>query len=610
MSDEYEHKLEAKSDYVSDASSGTSASDIDKLPPAELPDQELYHSHSWWTTYVFSQDAKYIGVQYACTAIGTGILGLVLSWLMRLQIAFPGLGLLEPSAYYQFVTMHGMIMVIYLLTALFLGGFGNFLIPLMCGSRDMAFPYVNMVSYWMFLVAVLVLLSSFFVPGGPTGAGWTLYPPQAITSGTPGHNMGIILMLVSLVLFVAGFTMGGLNYIVTVLQLRTRGMTLMRLPLTVWGIFVATILALLAFPALLVGGLMMTLDGLLGTSFFMPVIVSMGEQLKYEGGSPILFQHLFWFFGHPEVYIVALPAFGIVSDLISIHARKNIFGYRMMVWAIVGIGALSFFVWAHHMYVAGMNPWFGFFFATTTLIIAVPTAIKVYNWILTLWRGNIQLSLPMLFSLGFIVTFLNGGLTGLFLGNVTVDVPLSDTYFVVAHFHMVMGIAPVLVVFGAIYHWYPLITGRMLNETLGKIHFWITFVGSYAIYFPMHYQGFIGVPRRYFEIYDSPYIEASTMGLNVFITVAALIVGAAQLLFIYNLISSARLGKKAEKNPWKANSLEWQTPEMPPAHGNWGKEMPKVYRWPYDYSVPGAKEDYIPQNVAPSAVTEAKVEKS
>ena len=610
MSDEYEHKLEAKSDYVSDASSGTSAPDIDKLPPAELPDQELYHSHSWWTTYVFSQDAKYIGVQYACTAIGTGILGLVLSWLMRLQIAFPGLGLLEPSAYYQFVTMHGMIMVIYLLTALFLGGFGNFLIPLMCGSRDMAFPYVNMISYWMFLVAVLVLLASFFVPGGPTGAGWTLYPPQAITSGTPGHNMGIILMLVSLVLFVAGFTMGGLNYIVTVLQLRTRGMTLMRLPLTVWGIFVATILALLAFPALLVGGIMMTLDGLLGTSFFMPVIVSMGEQLKYEGGSPILFQHLFWFFGHPEVYIVALPAFGIVSDLISIHARKNIFGYRMMVWAIVGIGALSFFVWAHHMYVAGMNPWFGFFFATTTLIIAVPTAVKVYNWILTLWRGNIQLSLPMLFSLGFIVTFLNGGLTGLFLGNVTVDVPLSDTYFVVAHFHMVMGIAPVLVVFGAIYHWYPLITGRMLNETLGKIHFWITFVGSYAIYFPMHYQGFIGVPRRYFEIYDSPYIEVSTVGLNVFITIAALIVGAAQLLFIYNLISSARLGKKAERNPWKANSLEWQTPEMPPAHGNWGEERPKVYRWPYDYSVPGAKEDYIPQNVAPSAVTEAKVEKS
>ena len=449
MSDEYEHKLEAKSEYVSDGSS-VSSPDIDAVPDAELPDQDLYHSHSWWTTYVFSQDAKYIGIQYALTAVGTGLLGLVLSWIMRIQLAFPGLGWLDPAAYYQFVTMHGMIMVIYLLTALFLGGFGNLLIPLMCCSRDMAFPYVNMLSYWAFVVAVLVLLASFFVPGGPTGAGWTLYPPQAITAGTPGSDMGIILMLISLILFVAGFTMGGLNYIITVLQLRARGMTLMRLPLTIWGIFTATVLAMLAFPALLVGCLMMTLDSLLGTSFFMPAMVSLGEKLSYDGGSPILFQHLFWFFGHPEVYIVALPAFGIVSDLLSVHARKTIFGYRMMVWAIVGIGALSFFVWAHHMYVSGMNPWFGFFFATTTLIIAVPTAIKVYNWILTLWRGNIQLSLPMLFSLGFIVTFLNGGLTGLFLGNVTVDVPLSDTYFVVAHFHMVMGIAPILVVLEAI----------------------------------------------------------------------------------------------------------------------------------------------------------------
>ena len=334
------------------------------------------------------------------------------------------------------------------------------------------------------------------------------------------------------------------------------------------------------------------------------------EKLSTEGGSPVLFQHLFWFFGHPEVYIVALPAFGIVSDLISVHARKNIFGYRMMVWAIVGIGALSFFVWAHHMYVSGMNPWFGFFFATTTLIIAIPTAIKVYNWILTLWRSNIQLTLPMLFALAFIVTFLNGGLTGLFLGNVTVDVPLSDTYFVVAHFHMVMGIAPVLVVFGAVYHWFPLITGRFLDEKMGRIHFWITFIGSYAIYFPMHYQGFVGVPRRYFEIYDSPYMSVSGLTLNAFITVAALVVGAAQLIFLYSLIYSARAGKKADKNPWKANSLEWQTPEMPPAHGNFGKELPKVYRWPYDFNVPGAKEDYIPQTVPSSKVKEARVEKT
>ena len=465
-----EYKIEAKSSSVSDVGSATSEG-IDYLPPKEIPDQDLYHSHSWWTTYVFSQDAKYIGMQYALTALGTGLLGLILSWLMRLQIAFPGLGILDPAAYYQFVTMHGMIMVIYLLTALFLGGFGNLLVPLMCGSRDMAFPYVNMLSYWMFVLAVIVLLASFFAPGGPTGAGWTLYPPQAITAGTPGNTWGIALMLISLVLFVAGFTMGGLNYIVTTLQYRTRGMTLMRLPLSIWGIFVATVLALLAFPALLVGGIMMTLDSLLGTSFFMPTIISMGEKLSTEGGSPILFQHLFWFFGHPEVYIVALPAFGIVSDLISVHARRNLFGYRMMVWAIVAIAALSFIVWAHHMYVAGMRPWFGYFFATTTLIIAVPTAIKVYNWVLTLWRGNIRLTVPMLFTLAFIITFLNGGITGLFLGNVAIDVPLSDTYFVVAHFHMVMGIAPVLVVFGAVYHWFPLVTGRMLDEGLEKFTF-------------------------------------------------------------------------------------------------------------------------------------------
>src|SRR5258705_379641 len=319
--------------------------------PAEVPEVELYHPKSWWTQYVFSQDAKVIAIQYSLTATAIGLVALVLSWLMRLQLGFPGtFSFIDANQYLQFITMHGMIMVIYLLTALFLGGFGNYLIPLMVGARDMVFPYVNMLSYWIYLLAVLVLLSSYFVPGGPTGAGWTLYPPQSILSGTPGAEWGIILML-------------------------------------------------------------------------------------------------------------ALPAFGIVSDLISVHARKNIFGYRMMVWAIVIIGVLSFVVWAHHMYVSGMNPYFGFFFATTTLIIAVPTAIKVYNWLLTLWRGNIHLTVPMLFAIGFIFTFINGGLTGLFLGNATVSVPLSDTMFVVAHFHMVMAIAPIMVVFGAIYHWYPKITG-------------------------------------------------------------------------------------------------------------------------------------------------------
>jgi cytochrome c oxidase subunit 1 len=442
------------------------------VPPAETAEMELYHPKTWLGKYVFCQDAKVIGVQYAITAIGIGLVALGLSMLMRLQLGFPHtFSFIEPSSYIQFVTMHGMIMVIYLLTALFLGGFGNYLIPLMCGARDMVFPWVNMISYWIYLLAVLILVAGFFVPGGASGAGWTLYPPQAILPGTPGTDWGIVLLLVSLCLFIVGFTMGGLNYVVTVLQARTRGMTMMRLPLTVWGIFMATVLALLAFPALLVSCIMMLLDKLLGTSFFMPAIAAVGAQHAYDGGSPVLFQHLFWFFGHPEVYIVALPAFGIVSDLISTHARKNIFGYRMMVWAIVIIGALSFVVWAHHMYVSGMNPYFGFFFATTTLIIAVPTAIKVYNWVLTLWRGDIHLTVPMLFAIGFVFTFINGGLTGLFLGNVTVDVPLSDTYFVVAHFHMVMGVSPILVVFGAIYHWYPKVTGRMLDDTLGKIHF-------------------------------------------------------------------------------------------------------------------------------------------
>ncbi len=570
----------------------------ERIPPAEVEEVELYHAKSWIMRWVFCQDAKVIAIQYSITAIAIGMVALVLSWLMRLQLGFPDtFSFISPEDYYQFITMHGMIMVIYLLTALFLGGFGNYLIPLMVGARDMVFPYVNMLSYWIYLLAVLVLVASYFVPGGPTGAGWTLYPPQAILQGTPGTDWGIILMLASLALFIVGFTMGGLNYVVTVLQARTRGMTLMRMPLTIWGIFMATILALLAFPALFVGAVMMLLDRAIGTSFFMPAIVQFGEHLGYGGGSPILFQHLFWFFGHPEVYIVALPAFGIVSDLISVHARKNIFGYRMMVWAIVVIGVLSFVVWAHHMYVSGMNPYFGFFFATTTLIIAVPTAIKVYNWLLTLWRGNIHLTLPMLFALGFIVTFVNGGMTGLFLGNVVVDVPLSDTMFVVAHFHMVMGVAPILVIFGAIYHWYPLMTGRMLHEGMGQFHFWVTFLGAYAIYFPMHYLGFLGVPRRYFELGETAIYPQSAVVLNEFISIMAFIVGFAQIVFLFNLVWSLYKGKIAERNPWKANSLEWQTETVPPGHGNFGKELPVVYRWAYDFSVPGSKEDYIPQNV-------------
>src|SRR5438128_7056187 len=571
------------------------------IPPAEVADVELYHPRSWWTRYVFSQDAKVIAVQYSITAMAIGLVALVLSWLMRLQLGFPGtFSFIDPSQYLQFITMHGMIMVSYLLTALCLGGVGNSLSPLRVGARAMVFAYLNMTRDGSYLLAVRVRVPSFFLPGGPPGAGWTLYPPQAILSGTPGQDWGIILMLSSLILFIIGFTMGGLNYVVTVLQARTRGMTLMRLPLAVWGIFTATVMALLAFPALFVGSVMLLLDRLLGTSFFMPALVEMGQQMKYGGGSPLLFQHLFWFFGHPEVYIVALPAFGIVSDLISTHARKNIFGYRMMVWAIVGIGALSFVVWAHHMYVSGMHPHFGFFFATTTLIIAIPTAIKVYNWVLTLWRGDIHLTVPMLFALGFIITFVNGGLTGLFLGNVVVDVPLSDTMFVVAHFHMVMGVAPIMVVLGAIYHWYPKVTGRMLNDALATFHFWVTFVGAYLIFFPMHYLGLLGVPRRYHDIGEVAFIPPSAHTLNAFITVVALTVGFAQMVFLFNLAWSLFKGRPSGGNPWRATTLEWQTPASPTGPGNGGKELPIVYRWAYDYSVPGAAEDFIPQNQPPT----------
>ncbi|MCP4927259.1 MAG: cytochrome c oxidase subunit I [Gammaproteobacteria bacterium] len=559
--------------------------------------QELHDPQSFLTKYVWSQDHKVIAIQYALTAIAVGIVAVILSNMMRLQLAWPNeFAFIDPQTYYQSITMHGMIMVIYLLTALFLGGFGNYLIPLMCGARDMVFPFMNMLSYWVYLLSVVILMSSFLVPGGPTGAGWTLYPPQALLEGTPGSNWGIILMLVSLVFFIVAFTMGGLNYVTTVLQARCRGMTLMRLPLSVWGIFMATVIGLLVFPALLVSGIMMTFDKLFATSFFMPALISMGESADYSGGSPILFQHLFWFFGHPEVYIVALPAFGVVSDIISTHSRKNIFGYRMMVWAIVLIGGLSLIVWAHHMYVSGMNPYFGFFFATTTLLIAVPTAIKVYNWVLTLWRGNIRLNVPMLFAIGFIFTFTHGGLTGLFLGNVATDATLTDTYFVVAHFHMVMGVAPLLVVMASIYHWYPKVTGRMLNEKLGKLHFWVTFLGTYSIYLPMHYLGFLGIPRRYYAYGETDFIPNSAVDVNISITIATLIVSTIQLVFLFNLAYSYFRGKKAGPNPWEATTLEWQTPDTPPQHGNWGPELPTVYRWAFDYSVPGAVNDYIPQN--------------
>jgi cytochrome c oxidase subunit 1 len=565
--------------------------------------QRVSDAKSWITKYVFCQDHKVIAIQYSCVALFTGIVGVILSIFMRLQLGFPDVFEITAAEYYQHTTMHGMIMVIYLLTALFLGGFGNYLIPLMLGARDMAFPFVNMLSVHFFTLSVIILMGSYIVPGGPTGAGWTLYPPQVLLPGTPGYDWGILMMILSIAVFIIAFTMGGLNYVTTVLQSRTRGMTLMRMPLVIWCIFLATVIGLLAFPALLVAGVMLLLDRVVGSSFFMPDIFQAGQHVanvfgtEYEGGSPLLFQHLFWFFGHPEVYIVALPAFGIISELISCHARKNIFGYRMMVWALVAITAVSFIVWAHHLFVAGMNPVLGFFFATTTLIIAIPTAIKVYNWVLTLWKGDIHMTVPMLYAVGFILTFLIGGLGGLFLGNVGTDIELSDTYFVVGHFHVVMGISPVLAMCGGIHHWYPKVTGKMMNDTLGKWHFWGTFAGAYMIYIPMHYLGLAGVLRRFYDIRGLNYVPESVSDLNVFITLTAIVVGAIQFLFLINIIWSYFKGKKADSNPWRATTLEWQTQETPPGHGNWPDKLPVVYRWPYDYSVPGAESDFIPQNV-------------
>lgn len=563
-------------------------------------DHEHHEPQSFWTRYVFSQDHKVIAIQYTVTALLVGAVGLVLSWLIRWQLAFPGsVDFINPSTYLQYMTQHGMIMIIFMLTALLLGGFGNYLIPLMLGARDMAFPLLNMLSYWVYLLAVVVMLAAFFVPGGPTGAGWTLYPPAAILPGTPGESWGIILMLVSLVIFIISATMGGLNYVTTVLQMRTKGMTLMRMPLTIWGIFTAAAMSLLAFPVLFVAGIMMVLDRTLQTSFFMPTMVQFGQRLPYEGGSPLLWQHLFWFFGHPEVYIVILVAMGIVSDLIATHARKPIFGYTMMVLAMLAIAVLSFLVWAHHMFTSGMNPYFAFFFATTTVIVAIPSAIKTYNWLLTLWRGSIRLTVPMLFAIGFVSTFVIGGLGGLFLGNVVVNVPLHDTYFVVGHFHMVMGVAAIMAIFGGIYHWFPLVTGRMMSETLGQLHFWLTFVGSYLIFFPMHLLGILGMPRRFFNFEGLAFVPASVDALNVFITIIAIAVGLAQFVFAYNLLWSAFKGQKAAANPWQATTLEWQTPTTPPPHGNWGPVVPTAYRWAYDYSVPGEAEDYTPQTAIP-----------
>ncbi|GLR19701.1 cytochrome c oxidase subunit I [Portibacter lacus] len=566
--------------------------------------------------YVFSMDHKIIARQFLITGMVWALIGAGMSIIFRLQLGFPeesltwikpllgkwiavdattGIGTLMPEFYYALVTMHGTIIVFFVLTAGLSGTFSNLLIPLQLGARDMASPFLNMLSYWFFFLASVIMFYSLFLSTGPFSGGWTAYPPlSALPQASTGSGTGMTLWLMSLTFFVVSVLLGGINYITTVLNLRTKGMSLWRMPLTIWAFFVTAILGLLSFPVLVSGFFMLICDRMLGTSFFLSEIFIEGAALPNVGGSPILYQHLFWFLGHPEVYIIILPAMGIVSEVLSVHARKPIFGYKAMVFSILAIGFLSFIVWAHHMFMSGVNPFISNFFVVFTLIIAVPSAVKVFNWITTLYKGNIRLNTPMLFAIGFVSMFISGGLTGIFLGNSAIDIQMHDTYFVVAHFHIVMGVAAFFGMFAGIYHWFPKMYARFMNETLGKIHFWITMIGAYAVFWPMHYLGIAGVPRRYYSFNTFNSFDDFT-ALNQFITIAAIVVFAAQVLFVINFFYSIWKGKKmTTKNPWKATTLEWTTP-IHTGHGNWEGNLPVVHRWAYDYGKDGI--DYVPQHI-------------
>ncbi len=566
--------------------------------------------------YIFSMDHKIIARQFLITGMFWAFIGGAMSLIFRLQLGFPaenfawlkpligrwilmdeatGMGTLDPQFYYALVTMHGTIIVFFVLTAGLSGTFSNLLIPLQLGARDMASPFLNMLSYWFFFLSGVVMFYSLFLSTGPFSGGWTAYPPlSALPQASSGSGAGMTLWLVSLTLFVVSVLLGGINYITTVLNLRTKGMTLWRMPLTIWAFLVTAIIGLLSFPVLVSGFFLLMFDRGLGTSFYLSDIFVQGQALDFVGGSPILYQHLFWFLGHPEVYIIILPAMGIVSEVLSVHARKPIFGYKAMVYSILAIAFLSFIVWAHHMFMSGVNPFISNFFVIFTLIIAVPSAVKVFNWITTLWGGNIRLNTPMLFAIGFVSMFISGGLTGIFLGNSAIDIQMHDTYFVVAHFHIVMGVAAMFGMFAGIYHWYPKMFGRFMNETLGKLHFWITMIGAYAIFWPMHYIGMAGVPRRYYR-FDGFEAFGQFTTMNQFITIAAIIVFAAQVLFIINFFWSQNKGRKqTTKNPWEATTLEWTTP-IEAGHGNWEGNIPSVHRWAYDYGKDG--NDFIPQIV-------------
>jgi cytochrome c oxidase subunit 1 len=573
------------------------------------------HAHpklGFWRKYVFSTDHKVIGLQYLITAMSMAVIGGTLSLLMRLQLgwptgqwaflaklmprAFDSLGHMNPDFYLSLVTMHGTIMVFFLFTAVLTGGFGNFLIPLQIGARDMAFPFLNALSYWVFLASCIVIFSALLVEGGAPLGGWTAYAPlSALPDAGPGQGTGMTLWITAIALFTASGLMGGLNYITTILTMRTKGLSMMRLPLTQWSLLITAILGLLAFPVLLAAAILLVFDRVGGTSFFLPGgIVLNNKLIEHTGGHPLLWQHLFWFFGHPEVYIVILPAMGIASDILSTFCRKPIFSYKMMVYAMAAISGLSFIVWGHHMFVSGMSPFLGSVFTITTLLIAVPSAVKTFNWLGTVWGARIRFTSAALFSIGFVSLFISGGLSGVFLGTSAADIQLQDTYFVVAHFHLVMAIAPLFAAYAGLYYWFPKMFGRFMNETLGKVHFWASFVGVYCIFFPMHVIGIGGQMRRIYDPLNYQFLQPQQI-VNVFISYSAFFVAAAQLLFLVNFFVSIFAGRRAtENNPWHATTLEWETP-CPTGHGNFGPELPTVHRWAFDYSVPGAPDDFIPQ---------------
>jgi cytochrome c oxidase subunit 1 len=565
------------------------------------------HSHApqgFIRKYIFSLDHKVIGLQYFFLALTAVFVGMFLSLLMRIHMIWPTaviplIGEIKPETYLSLLTMHGTIMVFFVLTTAPQGGFGNYFLPIQIGAPDMAFPVLNMLSFWTTFVGFVVILAAFFVTGGAPLHGWTGYPPLSATpSAGPGEQLGADLWITSIAIFCIASLMGALNFITTTLDLRAKGMSLMRMPLTVWSWFITAILGLLAFGVLLSAGILLLLDRNLGTSFYVPLIVVNGQIMAHKGGSPLLWQHLFWFFGHPEVYIAILPGMGVASQVLSTFSRKPIFGYKAMVYAMLSIGFFGFMVWGHHMFMSGMSPYSAFAFSILTMCIGVPSAIKTFNWLGTMYRGRIRFQTPMLYAIGFVSLFVSGGLSGPFLAQPVLDIQLHDTYFVVGHFHLIMGVAAIFGIFAATYYWFPKMFGRMMNETWGRVHFFITLAGTYAIFMPMHYLGMAGQTRRYSQFTEVAY-QAKLLPLQTFITYAAIITISAQFIFVVNLFWSMFKGPKASDNPWEATTLEWTT-ATPPPHDNFGGVTPVVNHGPYEYGVPGAAKDFVMQTDPPT----------